>query len=307
MLAQLQRLIVVALITSAAISVAYFSSRGMTTLGCVVAMLLLFGYAAILGLEFILLGWVHRESKDACASAGDMLRAWWSEVLSAPAVFFWRQPFRSNAEPDSLPSVAAGTRGVVLVHGFVCNRGFWTPWMRDLRRRGVPFIAVNLEPVFGSIDNYPAIIEDAVARLETLTENPVILVGHSMGGLAIRAWLTRFNADARVHRVITIGSPHQGTWWARCAFSANGKQMRLNSSWLVQLASAETPARASRFTCFYGPCDNIVFPVSSGAMAGARNIQVPGVAHVHMAFRPVVFAEVLRHASGLAPSIDPVG
>ena len=34
--------------------------------------------------------------------------------------------------------------------------------MRRLRRRGVPFVAVNLEPVFGSIDSYAATIEAAV-------------------------------------------------------------------------------------------------------------------------------------------------
>jgi alpha-beta hydrolase superfamily lysophospholipase len=77
--------------------------------------------------------------------------------------------------------------------------------MRDLRARRIPFIAVNLEPLFGSIDHYARIIEAAVARREAATDIPVLLVGHSMGGLAIRAWLRQFEAHTRVHRAITIG------------------------------------------------------------------------------------------------------
>ena len=49
------------------------------------------------------------------ASFAQLLRAWWGEVLSAPLVFCWRQPFRSHAEPDHLPAAAQGRLGVVLV------------------------------------------------------------------------------------------------------------------------------------------------------------------------------------------------
>ena len=35
---------------------------------------------------------------------------------------------------------------VVLVHGYVCNRGFWAPWMARLRAQGHCVIAPNLEP-----------------------------------------------------------------------------------------------------------------------------------------------------------------
>ena len=65
------------------------------------------------------------------------------EVLIAPRVFLWRQPFRSAAIADSVPADARGRRGVVLVHGFFCNRGLWNPWMQRLREKGVPFVAAD--------------------------------------------------------------------------------------------------------------------------------------------------------------------
>jgi triacylglycerol lipase len=305
MLARLQKLLVLGLLVGSTAWAVVLTRLGHPGWGAAAALLILLGYALFLGLEFAALYLVQEPAPAPRVRPGQLLRAWWGEVVTAPRVFFWRQPFCSRAEPDHVPDQAGGCHGVVLVHGFVCNRGLWNPWMRELRSRGTPCIAVNLEPLFGSIDDYPRIIEAAVARLESITGAPVVLVGHSMGGLAIRAWLRAFDADARVHRVITIGSPHQGTWLARYGHTVNGKQMRQGGAWLSALAAAEPATRSARFTCFYGHCDNIVFPAAAGTLPGAENLHVPGTAHVQMAFQPVVFNEAWRWLSfprGSAPA-----
>ena len=297
MLARLQKSLVAALLAGSAAWALILTRLGHPGWGAAAALLILLGYALFLGLEFAALYVVQEPGPAPRATINELLRAWWGEVVTAPRVFFWRQPFRAEAEPDHLAGLNDGRCGVVLVHGFVCNRGLWNPWMRELRARGTPFIAVNLEPLFGSIDRYPRIIEAAVARLESITGRPVVLVGHSMGGLAIRAWLRQFEADARVHRVLTIGSPHQGTWLARYGHTINGKEMRQRGPWLAALINAEPATRAALFTCFYGHCDNIVFPAAGGMLPGAENLHVPGTAHVQMAFQPVVFNEVWRWLS----------
>ena len=223
---------------------------------------------------------------------GELARAWLGETTTAPRVFCWRQPFRWHAVPDLLEP-QTGRRGVVFIHGFVCNRGFWNPWMQELRARGHCFAAVNLEPVFGSIDDYVAIVEAAVARVADATGMPPVLVCHSMGGLAARAWLQANNARQRIHRVITIGSPHHGTWLARFSRLPNGMQMARAGRWLRALAQVEDPALHARFTCWYSNCDNIVFPASTATLAGADNRLVRGVAHVQLAFRPEVMSASL--------------
>jgi pimeloyl-ACP methyl ester carboxylesterase len=183
---------------------------------------------------------------------------------------------------------------VVLVHGFLCNRGLWLSWMPLLRSRGHAYVAVNLEPVFGSIDAYAATVDEAVRRVTQATGLPPVILAHSMGGLATRAWLRAFSADARVHRVITLGTPHGGTWLGRWSQATNGRQMQLASPWLQQLQLDEPLTRARLFTCWYSNCDNIVFPARTAALPGARQRFVAGLAHVEMACDQQVMAECLE-------------
>ena len=254
------------------------------------------GHALVLALEFLLMHFVNRTDTAPRAGAGALVRAWFSESVVAPRIFLWRQPFRSHAWPDRLhpaAPVAQGRRGVVFVHGFICNRGVWNPWLQRLERHGRVFAAVNLEPVFGSIDDYAAVIDAAVSRVAQATGLPPLLVCHSMGGLAVRAWLRAHQADDRVWQVVTIGTPHQGAWLARFIRVFNSHQMRIDSPWLVQVLRDETGTRAARFTCYYSNCDNIVFPASSAMLAGAANIHVPGVAHMAMLFEPRIMDAVL--------------
>jgi triacylglycerol esterase/lipase EstA (alpha/beta hydrolase family) len=260
------------------------------------------GHAVVLGAEFLLLSRAHGDDPAPRASAGELLAAWWGEVLAAPTVFCWRQPFRSRRFADHLPVQARGRTGVLFIHGFVCNRGLWNPWLGRLQQQGVPFVAVNLEPVFGSIDDYIALIEQAVRRLEASTGRPPVIVAHSMGGLALRRWWAEQGDDARVHHAITIGTPHHGTWLARFAMSRNSRQMQQISRWLQTLAAREPAGRAQRFTCFYSHCDNIVFPASTATLVGADNRHLGGVAHVHMADRPEPWIELQRWLQPATPA-----
>lgn len=298
MLAHLQQAITLGLLLLAAVWATWCVSIGAIGWAMGGALLILFGYSLLLALEFVFLWAVHAGDPTPRASAGLLLRAWWQEAGTAPRVFCWRQPFRARAVPDWLPLRAEGEPlgrpGVLLVHGFFCNRAFWNPWLQRLRALDVPCVALDLEPIFGSIDEYGDIIEAAVDRMERATGRTPVIVAHSMGGLAVRAWLARFGADHRVQRIVTIGTPHRGTWLARFGMTRNGLQMRLDSPWHGTLSGLEPASRLARFTCFYSHCDNIVFPPSTATLPGADNRHVPCSAHVHMAFRKEVFDEVLR-------------
>lgn len=293
MLARLQRRLILLLAVAALGAFAALTAAGRPGLGLAVALLLLFGFALVLAVEFVLMAWVHGDDPAPRATPAELLRAWAGECLQNLRVFGWRQPFRSRAVPD-VPG-RPGVRGIVFVHGYVCNRGLWTPWLARCAARGTPCVAVDLEPVFAPLDAYLPTVEAAVVRLERETGLAPLLVGHSMGGLVVRAWLAAAKgADARVHRVVTIGTPHRGTWLARLSDTVNSLHMRQTSAWLQALAAREPAGRAARFTCFYGHADNIVFPPRSAWLPGSDAHHLRATAHVAMAFHPAVFSEVER-------------
>ena len=294
MIARIQQATTLFLLAFAAIWALAFASRGAYGWAAAGAILILLGYALFLGVEFALLARFGAARGSDLPTVAQLLRAWTGEVLRAPLVFCWRQPFRSKAVPDCVHEACIGRRGVVFVHGFVCNRGFWNPWLRRFRAWDIPFVAVDLEPPFGSIDAYASVIEAAVEKLRAATGQLPVVVAHSMGGLAVRAWRARHREAEQVHRIVTIASPHQGTWLGRFAVTTNGEQMHTGSGWLESLSRSEQPSDHAHFTCFYGHCDNIVFPIRSATLPGADNRHLPATAHIHMAFHPEVIREVLR-------------
>ncbi|MEO7390900.1 MAG: alpha/beta fold hydrolase [Ramlibacter sp.] len=272
----------------------WWSDSPLAALGGFVGMALV--HSVVLGVEFVALRLVGGEADELRPTWPEAVRAWLGETLMATRVFSWRQPFRWRQVPDQLEvqALGAGRRGVVFIHGFICNRGFWTPWLQRLRAEGRCFVAVNLEPVFGSIDDYVPIIERAVAQVTDATGLPPILVCHSMGGLAARAWLRAHTSGSRVHHVITIASPHHGTWLARFGFRANSRQMRRDSDWRTAMERETGAADYEKFTCWYSNCDNIVFPASTATLPGARNLLVRGAAHVELAFHERVMSQSLE-------------
>ena len=251
------------------------------------AAVVLFGGPIVLGLEFLFLRALDRSPAVPRPSAAQLLRAWASESAHFYRVFCWRQPFRWQLTPDRVED-AAGKAGVVLVHGFFCNRGFWTPWLRKLAREGVPAAAVNLEPVFGSIDDYASAVGDAIARMRAATGRPPVVICHSMGGLAFRAWWRACGRPGDIAHAVTIATPHHGTWLGRFSRRPNGMQMRLDSQWLAELARHEAAHPLPPLTCWYSNCDNIVFPCATAMHGRLDNRFVPGQPHVALAFHPEV-------------------
>jgi triacylglycerol lipase len=248
----------------------------------------------ILGTQCVTAAWYSRLNPDLGATAPASFAQWWHAWLQecrfcVRVIFLW-QPFRHRAIEDQLQP-SPGRRGIVLVHGFFCNRAFWTHWMRRLQREGRVFVAVDLEALDESIDDYAKVVERAVASVEKATGLAPVIVGHSMGGLAIRAWaasLLNDQAIARIHHIFTLGTPHHGTALARFTMTTKAQQMSRGSAWLGANALRLPNGFTKKCTCFYSHCDNIVFPAGTATLPGADNRHVVGRAHIELAFTPEI-------------------
>jgi triacylglycerol lipase len=266
----------------------YVSAHGHLGLAVLGALLLTCWHVPVIALEYLAIQPMNRQDPAPRATWRDAAHAWREEIGLAFKLFGWWMPWRSRKEPDNLGADAPGRRGVVLLHAWLCNRGLWNGWMPRLRAVGVPFVAVDLNPVQGPIERYVATVHAAVEQVIAATGRPPLIVCHSMGGLAARAWMrhVRQLPDAqrealRIHGLVTLGTPHQGTagGWLPMA---NVAQMRLGSDWLGELARGETPEMRQAMTCFYSHTDNIVFPASSATLPHADNRHIPATAHMKL-------------------------
>ena len=102
MLARLQQALVLATCLAAAGWMAWMwdDAKVWSLLG---GLLVLWAYALILALEFVMAAWVNRTDPAPRATLAQHLQAWWQEAREAPAVFAWRQPFRWRRLPDTEP------------------------------------------------------------------------------------------------------------------------------------------------------------------------------------------------------------
>jgi triacylglycerol esterase/lipase EstA (alpha/beta hydrolase family) len=231
------------------------------------------------------------------------LKAAWGELMAALLIFGLRMPWiRGN--PGVLPP-ASTTRAlppVLLVHGFVCNHRVWDTVAPKLQAQGHSVLALDLEPLFTSIDDYATLIDNAVTRLCAHTgASRVVLVGHSMGGLAIRAWL-RAHGDARAAKIITLGTPHQGTQAPQWVSTPNGEQMAWGSRWLAELAQRETLATRQRMHLAFTQHDNIVYPQREQQLNGAHITEFSGIGHLQMCLDEAVNRWLLHELEVINPT-----
>ena len=255
-----------------------------------------FFFVPLLLVQFIIARLMNVSDAAPKATWWAVFKAWIVETRLVVRVFCWQLAFASNRFPDQTDDAFSqrGRRGVVFIHGFLCNRGIWTPWLRKLRKDHRAFVAVNLTPLFGSIDSYAASIDRAICIVTKATGTPPLVICHSMGGLAVRAWLRATEGShSKLHHIITIGSPHHGTWASRFPFPRNARQMGIDSEWLKKLEVQECEERHKLFTCYYSDCDNIVFPALTATLKSADNRRVAGNGHMELAFNTTVIRESL--------------
>ena len=265
------------------------------------------GYLLLTGVHVLLqAAWCARHGAPACP-ATVRWRVWLTEAGLQMRAFIGLQPWCEQAWPDRLDAAVPGKMpggttsvhppggaphraGVVLVHGYLCNRAFWNPVLARLQAEGTPFIAVNLEPMGCGIDAYAPSVDAAVARLAVATGRPPVLLAHSMGGLVARAWLASSPANAaRVAQVITVGSPHAGAWTARYANTLQAVQMRPGSAWLRALLDTESRQPQPPMQCVAGDCDQLVYPTQTALLPGAQALQLQGTGHLALAFHPATW------------------
>ena len=131
------------------------------------------------------------------------------------------------------------------------------------------------------------------------------LVAHSMGGIVARVYLQRLGGLDRVHRLVTLSSPHKGSAWAHPTPLPAARDLRPGSELLADLDRDAHRLEAVRPVSIWTPFDLMIVPASSSVASFGTVEQIPVLHHRLMLFSPRVarrVAHLLRQTArpGLA-------
>ncbi|MGL5002658.1 MAG: lipase family alpha/beta hydrolase, partial [Casimicrobium sp.] len=221
--------------------------------------------------------------KGIALSEAQTLRGFeWLRFFLVEYAHFCKQTFLHLPFPVFFRSAAdrgnhsASGRVILLHHGYAHSGAVWSRTTSALEKLGYRVYTID-QPLYAPIDTMAdrlaTRIHDVMAKTSA---QKITIVAHSMGGLVARAYLRKYGS-ARIDQLVTVGTPHHGTFHAYLAGGTNGKQMRPGNAWLAELNKAPVPVP---FTSIYSLHDTIIAPQDSSEMDDAMNIVLTGIGHV---------------------------
>jgi pimeloyl-ACP methyl ester carboxylesterase len=188
------------------------------------------------------------------------------------------------------PSFAVSLRMIVLISGWAGIRASLIPMEVALRRRvGRPVTRADVGFGLGCIRESAELTASQLYQLTRGRDEPVDLVGYSMGGLVATYLLKAVDRGERVRSVVTLGTPHRGApalRWGRgllAPWSASLEQMFPGCDFLEELAAAPVPEGA-RLVSVASHGDRLVPPAYAELppRTGHHNRVLWGVSHFGM-------------------------
>jgi pimeloyl-ACP methyl ester carboxylesterase len=173
-----------------------------------------------------------------------------------------------------------GPRPIVVLHGYAQNRANFLPLACRLRRAGLGPI-VGFE--YWTLGRTAAAARqlgwfiDQVRALNGAAE--VDVIGHSMGGVVARYYVSLAVGDGVVRNLVTLGSPHTGTELSAIGLGHPTRELVIGSALTTRLAAAPPPAR-TRVTIVWSRGDALVPAARQLAVPGAEIIVYPDLGHV---------------------------
>jgi triacylglycerol lipase len=174
-------------------------------------------------------------------------------------------------------------RPVVLVHGIFDTSKIFDRMVSWLRTSGLRPLALNLIPSSGALglDELAAQVGEFADRHLSPSEH-FDLVGFSMGGLVSRYYVQRLRGIERVRRLITISTPHHGTFSAYALGNRGSRQMRPGSDFLRELNRDAALLERVRLASIWTPLDLMILPANSSRLGVGEEFSIPVALHPWM-------------------------
>ncbi len=210
--------------------------------------------------------------------------------LLAYSLFSGRDEEIEAGEPDGHPPL-------VFVHGHGGNRGNFLlmSWLFRLAGRKRSY-RIHFEGG-QSVEEQAGVLASFVRQVRKVTgEKQVEMVAHSLGGVVARLAIQEHRLASSVKTLITLGTPHHGTYPARYANTVALRELRPDSELVRRLEGRSVP-RKVRVVTMWSRNDLFVLPAESALLDGAEQVDMTPFTHYSYLIDPKSFEAVRRALS----------
>jgi pimeloyl-ACP methyl ester carboxylesterase len=204
---------------------------------------------------------------------------------------------------DKAAASSSSARGpLVLVPGLGLRARAFATLACRLRQMGWSPLTVKLAPWRLDLGSGAMALDEVVSGLPPAMPEPVV-IAFGAGGLVARHYLRTYPGTP-VRRLITLGTPHQGTETPLCRFGSL-RQLRPNSETMRRLAVDDDLPRRFDIIAISSGFDALVVPRGLAYYPGAFNVEIRDVGHFALIRARRVWgliAENLRSRSRDEPS-----
>ncbi len=178
---------------------------------------------------------------------------------------------------------------VVFVHGLGANRASLYPlqaylgWRGYRRQYNVSYLTA------GSIEACALKLKRRID--EDVKGGRIDLVCHSMGGLVARFYLQQLDGARRVDRVVTLATPHLGTYATAWIPMALVRQMAPTSPFIEHINSLPAPSDVT-FTSIGAGVDLLVLPPDNARAPFGSYLHFDDLGHTALMLSPAVLKAV---------------
>lgn len=173
---------------------------------------------------------------------------------------------------------------VLLIHGISDTLRKFDVMTSHLQANGWSVHRLNLTPNYGTACLTELAQQvDQYIKTNFSEEQPIDLLGFSMGGLVTRYYLQRLGGIKKVQRYVSISAPNNGTMMAYGLPFKGVQQMRPNSAFLEDLnRDHHQLLQQVNVTVLWTPYDFMIVPANSSQMRIGREKQFSVLLHAWM-------------------------